>query len=303
MALAPEQAAIGIRRRFTTEGVHPYDLVEWERRDARITNYRDGAVAFEQTDVEFPVDWSLNATNIVAQKYFRGTIGTPEREWSLKQVADRVANTITEWGLRDGYFVDEREAARVQRRAQVPDRHPTRRVQLAGLVQHRREGRASAGLGVLHPGRRRHDGLDPQLVHRRRHDLQGWLGCGREPQPHPFEPGAVEGRRHRVRPGELHAWRRRLGRHDQVRWQDAACRQDGHPQRRSSRHRRVHLVQGARREEGACARGRGLRHDARRQGHHVGPVPERQQLGAGHRRVHAGGRRRRRLAPSGRHHR
>jgi ribonucleoside-diphosphate reductase alpha chain len=110
MALAPEQAAIGIRRRFTTEGVHPYDLVEWERRDARITNYRDGSVAFEQTDVEFPVDWSLNATNIVAQKYFRGTLGTPERERSLKQVADRVADTIAGWGLRDGYFVDEREA-------------------------------------------------------------------------------------------------------------------------------------------------------------------------------------------------
>jgi ribonucleoside-diphosphate reductase alpha chain len=110
MAMAPEQAAIGIRRRFTTEGVHPYDLVEWERRDARITNYRDGSVAFEQLGVEFPVDWSLNATNIVAQKYFRGTIGTPEREWSLKQVADRVADTITDWGVRDGYFVDDREA-------------------------------------------------------------------------------------------------------------------------------------------------------------------------------------------------
>jgi len=110
MAMAPEQAVIGIRRRFTTEGVHPYDMVEWERRDARITNYRDGSVAFEQTDVEFPVDWSLNATNIVAQKYFRGTLGTPEREWSLKQVADRVADTIADWGLRDGYFADEREA-------------------------------------------------------------------------------------------------------------------------------------------------------------------------------------------------
>jgi ribonucleoside-diphosphate reductase alpha chain len=110
MAMAPEQAAIGIRRRFTTEGVHPYDLVEWERRDARITNYRDGSVAFEQLGVEFPVDWSLNATNIVAQKYFRGTLGTPEREWSLKQVADRVADTITEWGVQGGYFVDDREA-------------------------------------------------------------------------------------------------------------------------------------------------------------------------------------------------
>jgi ribonucleoside-diphosphate reductase alpha chain len=110
MALAPEQAAIGIRRHFTSEGVHPYDQVEWERRDARITNYRDGSVAFEQTGVEFPVGWSLNATNIVAQKYFRGTLGTPEREWSLKQVVDRVADTVTEWGHRDGYFADDTEA-------------------------------------------------------------------------------------------------------------------------------------------------------------------------------------------------
>ena len=86
MALAPEQAGIGIRRHFTTPGVHPYDEVEWERRDARITNFQDGSVAFEQLDVEFPSTWSLNATNIVAQKYFRGTLGTPERESSLRQV-------------------------------------------------------------------------------------------------------------------------------------------------------------------------------------------------------------------------
>jgi ribonucleoside-diphosphate reductase alpha chain len=110
MALAPEQAGIGIGRHFTTDGVHPYDEIEWERRDARITNFRDGSVAFEQRDVEFPVSWSLNATNIVAQKYFRGTLGTPEREWSLRQVVDRVADTITRWGVEGGYFVDEREA-------------------------------------------------------------------------------------------------------------------------------------------------------------------------------------------------
>ncbi|MGH9229586.1 MAG: vitamin B12-dependent ribonucleotide reductase [Acidimicrobiales bacterium] len=110
MALAPEQAGIGIGRHFTTEGVHPYDEIEWDRRDARITNFRDGSVAFEQRDVEFPVSWSLNATNIVAQKYFRGTLGTPEREWSLRQVVDRVADTITRWGVEGGYFVDDREA-------------------------------------------------------------------------------------------------------------------------------------------------------------------------------------------------
>jgi ribonucleoside-diphosphate reductase alpha chain len=110
MALAPEQAGIGIRRHFTTEGVHPYDELTWERRDARITNFKDGSVAFEQLDVEFPTTWSLNATNIVAQKYFRGTPGTGERESSLRQVIDRVADTITQWGLEGGYFVDEREA-------------------------------------------------------------------------------------------------------------------------------------------------------------------------------------------------
>ena len=110
MALAPEQTRIGIRRHFTTEGVDPYDLVEWERRDARITNFRDGAVAFEQLGVEFPLGWSLNATNIVAQKYFRGTPGTEEREWSLKQVVDRVVDTLTTWGTEGGYFVDDDEA-------------------------------------------------------------------------------------------------------------------------------------------------------------------------------------------------
>jgi ribonucleoside-diphosphate reductase alpha chain len=110
MALAPEQTGIGIRRHFTTEGVHPYDELTWEPRDARITNFQDGSIAFEQLGVEFPTTWSVNATNIVAQKYFRGTPGTAERESSLRQVIDRVADTITQWGLEGGYFVDEREA-------------------------------------------------------------------------------------------------------------------------------------------------------------------------------------------------
>src|SRR4051812_70166 len=111
MAMRTEQARIGIRRHFTTEGVHPYAQVDWEVRDARLTNYRDGSVAFEQPSVEFPTTWSVNATNIVAQKYFRGTLGTEERESSLRQVIDRVADTITSWGVKDGYFADEAEGA------------------------------------------------------------------------------------------------------------------------------------------------------------------------------------------------
>src|SRR5438552_2894307 len=110
MAKAPQQLGIGIRRRFTTAGSDPYDTVEWERRDSRIPNFKDGGDAFFQSDVEFPTTWSLNATNVVAQKYFRGTLGTAERETSLREVIDRVADTVTNWGIRDGYFVDDAEA-------------------------------------------------------------------------------------------------------------------------------------------------------------------------------------------------
>ena len=110
MSLAPDRLSIGIGRFFTTPGAHPYDEVTWEKRDSRITNWRDGTVAFEQLGVEFPESWSLNATNIVAQKYFRGTPGTPERESSMRQVIDRVADTITTWGIEGGYFTDEDES-------------------------------------------------------------------------------------------------------------------------------------------------------------------------------------------------
>ncbi len=97
-------------RHFTTDGAHPYDEVSWERRDAVITDWKTGEVAFEQRDVEFPTSWSLNATTIVAQKYFRGTLGTPERESSVRHMIDRVADTITRWGVDDGYFADEESA-------------------------------------------------------------------------------------------------------------------------------------------------------------------------------------------------
>ncbi len=109
-ALAPPDGTIGIKRLFSSPGVDPYDEVVWERRDARITNWKDGSVAFEQLDVEFPTSWSVNATNIVSQKYFRGTLGTAERESSVRQVIDRVVNTITTWGREGGYFADEDEA-------------------------------------------------------------------------------------------------------------------------------------------------------------------------------------------------
>src|ERR1700722_1059513 len=110
MAITSQQLGIGIRRYFTDGVTHPYDALVWERRDSRISDYRTGEVAFEQLGVEVPASWSVNATNILAQKYFRGTLGTAERETSLRQVIDRVVDSITAWGIRDGYFADGAEA-------------------------------------------------------------------------------------------------------------------------------------------------------------------------------------------------
>src|SRR5215831_13697975 len=99
-----------LRRIFTREGVHPYDEVTWERRDVVMTNWRDGSVNFEQRGVEFPGFWSINAANIVTTKYFRGAIGTPQREWSLKQLVDRVVGTYGAAGREYGYFATEQDA-------------------------------------------------------------------------------------------------------------------------------------------------------------------------------------------------
>ncbi len=98
------------KRYFTQEGVHPFDEIEWEIRDAVIPNYKEGGNAFEQRGVEFPKTWSQNATNIVAQKYFRGPLGTPQRESSVRQLTSRVVDTIRGWGLKDGYFESEKDA-------------------------------------------------------------------------------------------------------------------------------------------------------------------------------------------------
>jgi ribonucleoside-diphosphate reductase alpha chain len=95
--------AIGVRRLFTRPGVHPFDAVEWELRTAAVGGFR-------QDDVEFPATWSQNATNIVAQKYFRGQMGSPARERSVKQMIGRVAGTIADWGRERGYFASARTA-------------------------------------------------------------------------------------------------------------------------------------------------------------------------------------------------
>ncbi len=102
---------IKLRRYFTAPGDDGFAGVDWELRTAAITG-ENGKMVFEQRDVEVPKSWSQTATNVVVQKYFRGTVGTPERERSVRQLISRVADTITNWGKKDGYFADE-ESARV----------------------------------------------------------------------------------------------------------------------------------------------------------------------------------------------
>jgi ribonucleoside-diphosphate reductase alpha chain len=106
---ANQRTGLTVERFFTRQGVDPFDTVEWERRDAVISG-ADGKVFFEQRGVEFPRSWSQTATNVVVQKYFRGTLGTPQREDSVRAMIARVADTIYGWGKTDGYFKSDADA-------------------------------------------------------------------------------------------------------------------------------------------------------------------------------------------------
>jgi ribonucleoside-diphosphate reductase alpha chain len=106
----PKGKGLKVERVFTTAGTHPYDEVAWESRDVVMTNWRDGSVNFEQRGVEFPSFWSQNATQIVTSKYFRGAVGTPQRETGLKQVIDRVVQAYHNAGEKYGYFATAEDA-------------------------------------------------------------------------------------------------------------------------------------------------------------------------------------------------
>ena len=105
-----QTTSLGIGRYFTRPKTKAYDQLKWVKRDSVIMNPSTGKPVFEQKDVEFPTGWSLNAINVVAQKYFTGTPGTPEREASLKHLVDRVVDTITREGVQEGYFESENQA-------------------------------------------------------------------------------------------------------------------------------------------------------------------------------------------------
>ena len=107
---SPRGKGITVERIYTTPGVHPYDEVTWERRDVVQTNWKSGETIFEQRGVEFPDFWSVNAGAIVTTKYFRGAQGTPAREWSLRQLIDRVVLTYAKAGKEHGYFGSDEDA-------------------------------------------------------------------------------------------------------------------------------------------------------------------------------------------------
>src|SRR5665213_1903175 len=104
------QKGLTFARRFSKDGVSPYDEVQWEKRTASITDAKVNTI-FEQKDVEVPADWSMTATNIVASKYLHGQMNTPERETGVRQLVSRVAETIRDWGIRGGYFASDDDAS------------------------------------------------------------------------------------------------------------------------------------------------------------------------------------------------
>src|SRR5689334_19055847 len=104
------KSGIKIERVFSSKGKHPYDEITWERRDVVQTNWKTGETVFEQRGVEFPDFWSVNASTIVTTKYFRGAVGTDQREWSLKQLIDRVVKKYTASGVENGYFATPADA-------------------------------------------------------------------------------------------------------------------------------------------------------------------------------------------------
>ena len=261
----PSRRASASGRHFTTEGVHPYDELEWDRRDARITNFRDGSVAFEQLGVEFPVD-------LVAERHEH------RRPEVLPGHARHArARVVAAPGGRPGRRHDHpvgrrgrllrrrRRGRRLQRRAQAPAGHPEGGLQQPRVVQHRRQGRAPAGERVLHPLGRRHAWTRSSTGTERRASSSRAARAPASTCPASARRSSCcKGGGTASGPGQLHAGRRRLGRHDQVGRQDPARRQDGHPRRRPPRHRGVHLVQGARGAQGPGARAGRLRHGPRR---------------------------------------
>ena len=249
--------ALRVRRLFTEPGKHPFDAVDWELRDARI-----GSV-FEQTDVEFPATWSQNATNIVAQKYFRGQLDSPTRERSVKQMVSRVSGTIADWGRERGYFASVEDGDAFEAELTHILLH-----QLAAFnspvwfnVGFEEHPQCSACF-ILSVDDTMESILDWNTKEGK--IFRGGSGSGinlsniRGSMEPLSKGGTASGPVSFMRGAD--AW----AGHDQVRRQDAPRGQDGRARRRPPGHPRVHLVQGEGGGQGGRAARRRVRHVDRR---------------------------------------
>ena len=252
---------IKVERRHTTPGVHPFDEIEWEFRDAVIGDPENPA--FEQRGVEFPVDVVAERHEHRRAEVLPGpdglrrarVLGPPDDRPRLRH--DRRV------GPRGRLLRLRRGRRRLRGRAHPHPPPPEGRLQLSRLVQRRLRG-APTVLCLLHPLRRGHDGVDPRLEHQGGSDLPRRLRLGHQPLEHPrLRRAPLEGRP-RLGPRLLHARRRRVGRHDQVGRQDPPRGEDGRPRHRPSGHRALHLVQGRGGGQGSRPPRRRLRHVDRR---------------------------------------
>ncbi len=243
-------SGLTISRFFTQADVHPFDEVEWELRSAKIANER-GEMIFEQPDVEIPKSWSQLATNVVVSKYFRGHVGTPERERSVKQLIGRVVGQDPRVGRAAAATSRRPPTARSSRTSSPSARHAEDGIQQPGLVQprRRRTRRSRRAPASSTPSTDTMESI-MELAKTEAMLFKGGSGAGSNLSKIRSLARAARRRRHRVGPGLVHARLRCLRRRRQVGRQDAARREDGDPERRSPGHPRVHPLQGERREEG-----------------------------------------------------
>ena len=247
----PERAGLSMSRRWTKPGVDPFDQVEWERRSAVITG-EGGKVVFEQRDVEVPATWSQLATNVVVSKYFRGTLGTPERETSVRQLIGRVVDTIAGWAEKDGYFSTDGGWRAFRDELKYLLLHQYAAFNSPVWFNVGVEARPQCSACFINSVEDTMESI-LELCKTEGRLFKYGSGTGTNFSPLRGSKERAGRRRSGIGSGELHEGLRRLRRRDQERRQDPARRQDGHPRRRPSRHRRFHQLQGQRGEEGLGA--------------------------------------------------
>ena len=308
-------------RFFTTAGVSPYDELEWELRTAQITDSQ-GGIIFEQKDVEVPKDWSMTATNIVASKYLHGPLGTPERESGVRALVTRVAETIRDWGIAGGYFRTAEDAAifhdelahlllqqkaafnspvwfnvgcdRIEPNSDARNWHWNPQAQRVeyGVTGYRTPQCSACFINSVH------DSLDSILTLAKTEGMLFKWGSGTGTNLSPLRSSteSLSGGGTACGPLSFMKGFDAFAGVIKSRRQDAPRRQDGHPQRRPSRHHGVHRVQAEGRSQGLGAHRDGLRRQRSRQRCLlVHLLPERQQLGARDRRLHVRGAARQRI--------